>query len=456
MMKKTKKSRVSWASDGMLCQVKLFLTDDCPAKVASNASNLPPGFEATEYATRRIISHIPRIKWKRPQKFVLNDALLVGSGGESTETRTENLRISKVLEAFYPHRSVIPTRPSVSPAVEEAHYDDGKTPNIRLTPVEDEREAAVESSQSFEAPAAVSGLGPELSLLASAALSALTKEQGCQVDADLLVKLLSDPKIVESLINDMKGKPLETANNSLNTDTKPRLAPQHVTSTAMDRNPPPMPGNGVPLNVPFSGQSSATDPPLPKPTQPMSSALSMNLNLQKPTLVVHSYPLSSGIKPLPIFEDSYTAAAPLKPSPVDDVVVSEQKTQSLNMPSTWNMNRVPESARTETDAQIRNGNTNQDGQVSAKPVKNLDYFKSLIREHGAVKPATNETNNYKGRVDDKKVVKVKFQKPCMYFNRAKGCRLGESCLYLHDRSKRLWTDVAPPHFPRAKRLKFGS
>ncbi|EFH41339.1 zinc finger (CCCH-type) family protein [Arabidopsis lyrata subsp. lyrata] len=452
MMKKTKKSRVSWASDSMLCQVKLFLTDDCPAKVASN---LPPGFEATEYATRRILSHIPRIKWKRPPKvFVLNDALLVGRGGESTETRTENLRISKVLEAFYPHRSVIPTRPSVSPAVEEAHYDDRKTPNIRLTPVEDEREAAVESSHSFEAPAAVSGLGPELSLLAAAALSALTKEQGCQVDADLLVKLLSDPKIVESLINDMKGKPLETANNSRSTDTnKPRLAPQHVTSTAMDRNPPPIPGNVVPHNVPVFVQSSATDPPLSKPTQPMSSTLSVNVNLQKPTLVVHSYPLSSaGIK----LEDSYTAAAPLKPSPVDDVVVSEQKTQSLNMSSTWNMNRVPESARTETDAKIRNGNTNQDGEVSAKPVKNLDYFKSLIREHGAVKPATNETNNYKGRVDDKKVVKVKIQKPCMYFNRAKGCRLGESCLYLHDRSKRLWTDVAPPHFPRAKRLKFRS
>jgi hypothetical protein len=107
MMKKTKKGRVSWASDSMLCQVKLFLSDDCPVKVASN---LPPGFEATDYATKRIISHIPRIKWKRPPLFVLDDALLVGSGGKSIETRSENLRISKVLEAFYPHRSVIPSR----------------------------------------------------------------------------------------------------------------------------------------------------------------------------------------------------------------------------------------------------------------------------------------------------------------------------------------------------------
>ncbi|CAA0412412.1 unnamed protein product [Arabidopsis thaliana] len=449
MMKKTKKARVSWASDSMLCQVKLFLSDDCPVKVASN---LPPGFEATDYATKRIISHIPRIKWKRPPLFVLDDALLVGSGGKSIETRSENLRISKVLEAFYPHRSVIPSRPSLTLAVEEEHYDDGKTPNIPLTHVEDERDAAAESSHSFEAPTAVSGLGPELSLLASAALSALTKEQGSQVDPDLLVKLLSDPKIVENLINGMKGKPLETANNSLNTDiTEPRLAPQHVTSTTMDRNPPPMPGNVAPHNGPVSVQSSATDPPLPKPNHPMSSALSMNLTLQKPTPVVHNYPLSSGIK----VEDSYTAA-PLKPSTGDDVVVSEQKTQLLFTCSSWNMNKVPESARTETDPQIRNGNTNRDDQVSAKPVKDLDYFKNLIREHGAVKPATTETNNYKGRVDHKKIVKVRIQKPCMYFNRPKGCRMGESCLYLHDSSKRLWTDVAPPHFPRAKRLKFGS
>lgn len=339
--------------------------------------------------------------------------------------------------------------PSVSPAVEEAHFDDDKTPIIPLTFIEDECEPP-------PAAAAVSGLGPELSLAACAALSALTKEQGCQIDADLLFKLLSDPKIVTKLMNDMKAKPLETENNSLNTFmTEPRLAPQHVTSTAMDRNPPPVsrthPGNGVPHSVPVSVQSSATDPPLPNATQPMSGALSMNLNHQIPT---STYPLSSGLKPLPRLEDSSSTADPLKPSPVDDVVVSEQKTQSLHIStlSTWNMNRVPESARTETDSQIRNGNKNPDDQV---PVKNLDYFKNLIREHGGVKPATNETNNYKGRVDDMKVVKVKFQKPCMFFNRAKGCRLGESCLYLHDRSKRLCTDAAP-HFPRAKRLKFGS
>ncbi|XP_010484668.1 PREDICTED: zinc finger CCCH domain-containing protein 68-like [Camelina sativa] len=441
-MKKKTSGRVSWASESRLCQVKMFLTEDCPAKVSSS-NLLPPGFEATVFPSTRN-NNIPRIKWKRPPKFIINDALLVGSGGDSTETLSENLRISKVLEAFYPHRSVIPTRPSVSSAVAEAHYDDSTTPSIPLAFIEDEPEPPLQSSHDFNA---VSLLGPQLSLAASAALSSLTKEQGSQVDAHLLVKLLSDPIIVHNLLN---GKPLETANHV----TTPNTDFAKPTTRAMDTTNPPPP-IGVPHNVPVSVQSCATDPPLPKPTLPMSTALSM----KPPTLVVHTYPLSSGIKPLPRLEDSSYTAAPLKPSPVDNALVSEQnKQQPLNMSSTWDMNRGPESAaQTETAPQIRNGNTNRDDQVSAEPVKNQDYYKNLIREHGVVSPATNENNNYKGRVDDNmKVVKVnKIQKPCMFFNRPKGCRLGESCLYLHGRSKRSWTDVAP-RFPRAKRLKFGS
>nr|ADQ43209.1 zinc finger CCCH-type protein [Schrenkiella parvula] len=439
-----KKSRVSWPSDKMLCQVKMFQKEECPAKVASQscskpkASNLPPGYEGTEYATRRNISHIPRIRWKRPPKFILNDDLLVACGGESTETRCENLRIAKVLEAFYPHRSVIPT-PCVSPAVEVESYDDSKTTNISLTPIEDEPEAvAVEPPHNSKSSTAVFGLGPDLSLAASAALSALmkTKEQGSLVDADLLVKFLSDPKIIKNLLNN-------TLNSTNNTEPPPR----HVTSSAMDRNPPTItqPGNGVAHMVPVSAAAQSSVSVATQP--PMSSALSMNINLQRPPLVFHTYPLlSSGHKPLPILEDS------LKRRPVDDVVVSEQTTlpkpQSLidSTSSTWNiMNKLPESAQTGTDAQIRDVaypmNLNRD-----------DYFKNLIRKHGGA-------NNYKGRVDNNNMeaVKVKVQKQCMYFGRARGCKLGESCLYLHDRSKSLWTgtDVSAPVFPRAKRLKFG-
>ncbi|CAA7056960.1 unnamed protein product [Microthlaspi erraticum] len=438
-MKKSKKSRVSWPSDSMLCQVKLFQREDCPAKVASSnvkASNLPPGFERTEYGNvderteyvklRLNMSHIPRIKWKRPPKFILNDALLVASGEESTETRCENLRIAKVLEAFYPQRSGIPRCPCVSPAVEDESYDDSKTPNIPLTLIGVE---PVESCHSSSSPAAVSNLGPDLNL---AALSAFlkTKEEAGLIDTDLLVKLLSDPNIVKDLMNDTS---LETVDNN------PRLVPQHVTSSYMDRS------QAVPHVVPVSVQSS-----VPVATQPLSTAQCLSMNLQKPPLVFHTYPLSCGVKPLPRLEDS------LKPSPFDDAVVSEQKPvtkpkpQSLDIPTSnaWSMNKVP----AESAPQISNGmNIKQVDEV----VKNLDYFKNLIREHGVVDQPTNN-DDYKGRADGKNNMRmVKGQKKvCIYFGRGRGCKRGDSCFFLHDRdrSKRPWTDVAPT----PKRLKFGS
>ena len=142
------------SNSAWLEQVKLFRTEDCPAKVASQAQrhtypkqsiskprvpDLPPGFEGNHYAEKLSVSTIPRIKWKRPSKviflytqsrdlekspfesfyvkvsfgfkqFIVSGTWLMGDGGESTERRTENLRISKVLEAIYPHRSTIPSR----------------------------------------------------------------------------------------------------------------------------------------------------------------------------------------------------------------------------------------------------------------------------------------------------------------------------------------------------------
>lgn len=128
----------------------MFRTEDCPAKVAyqpqrqsykkkpTGKPDVPPGFEGNNYADKLNLSTIPRIKWKRPPKvsyhlvlhsrnlfgksplyliyiwenkqFLVSNTWLIGDGGESTERRTENLRISKVLEAIYPHRSTIPSR----------------------------------------------------------------------------------------------------------------------------------------------------------------------------------------------------------------------------------------------------------------------------------------------------------------------------------------------------------
>lgn len=72
-------------NDACFEQVKVFRTEDCPAKVASQPQrlnypkqspgkrqvpDLPPGFEGNHYADKLSVSTIPRIKWKRPRKVV--------------------------------------------------------------------------------------------------------------------------------------------------------------------------------------------------------------------------------------------------------------------------------------------------------------------------------------------------------------------------------------------------
>ncbi|KAJ4891080.1 Zinc finger CCCH domain-containing protein 68 [Raphanus sativus] len=331
-----KKARVSWPSDSMLCQVKMFQKEDYPAKVGAQTCSKSKASKdlhhGTVYSTRP--PNIPLITWKPPPKFILSDHWLVASGEESTETGSENLRIAKVLEAFYPHHSLIPpTRPSISPAA--VQVDDTITPTIRLTPIEEDEDEqpespAIQSSQSSKTPPSQFGHGPDMTL--AALLN--TKEQGSPVDADLLVKFLTDPIIINNLLNAAAAKPLlETGNN--NNTTKP--PPQHVTTSSA--NSPP--GNGV---------------------TPVLAA----------HLVLNTYPLSCARKPLPRVEES------LEPS---SVVVSEPQNQSSPTSGTWNMSRVLESAGTVTDTQS----------AYQMNITRDDYFKNLIREHGGVvAPATNK------------------------------------------------------------------
>lgn len=226
--------------------------------------------------------------------------------------------------------------PFISPAA--VQVDDTNTPTIRVTPIEDDEDQP--ALQSSIAPPSVFGLGPDLSLTALAALLN-TEEEGSLVNADLLVKFLTDPTIINNLLN-AAAKPLETGNN--NNTTKP--PPQHVTTSSA--NSPP--GNGV---TPFLAAAQSIVSHVP--TQPMAP------------LVLNTYPSSCAVKPLPRVEKSLETSS---------VVVSEPQCRS----GTWNMSRVEESAGTGTDAQ------------SAYPmnITRDDYFKNLIREHGGVvAPATS-------------------------------------------------------------------
>ncbi|KAG2329364.1 hypothetical protein Bca52824_000544 [Brassica carinata] len=495
-MKRSKKSRVSWPSGPNLCQVKMFRKEDCPAKVASQPQrlsypkpspgkrqvpDLPPGFEGNHYAEKISVSTIPRIKWKRPAKFLVGDAWLMGDGGESTERRTENLRISKVLEAIYPHRSTIPSRPSVSPVVEAESFDDSKTPVIRLTPIEDESESSEESSNttaSKQSPLEtkpsvqelVSGLAPELSLAASAALAALmkTKEQGSMIDSDLLIKLLRDPIMIKNLITDTSGTSSETKNQPLETNNinSTRLVREHVTtlpitkpqptiipqkqSVAASRlllilsrdervSPPKLVNQNIsplnqinrnPVSTPTSVQpcvSIATQPSLP--ARLPSSSLPMNVNHQRPPHVFSEPKVTMNPQHNYVFRTS----------------------EMNNVQAPVGFGRGPQTGFNNYPMNFNRTDVNGRPKPLVQPMKSDDYFKNLIREHGTVNHETtnqyhSQNGKFNGRIDQNLV-----QQECIHHGTARGCQMGDSCVYVHDRLRPNFQDEAP----KAKRLKFG-
>ncbi|KAK6256846.1 hypothetical protein QUC31_000305 [Theobroma cacao] len=259
-----KSKRVTWAPDVNLCQnsplpkIRLFLSEESPQQVGLGAQDhlqaktssvshingaavddfLPPGFEGA-HSTNHLqinLSEIPVIKWRCPLRFVLDFNWQVVAGEESKEVEIQNLREVRVLEAVYPRPSAIPTNPSVSADIENCLFDDQRTPIIPITAIEDE-DAAIETPSDVLAPfsSAISsqpqllarGISPPPHCnmpsgssasanekpaagivlepgVAAAAFTAINQsnERGSMIDPDLLIKILSNPKLIEKLVTD--------------------------------------------------------------------------------------------------------------------------------------------------------------------------------------------------------------------------------------------------------------
>ncbi|XP_052732020.1 zinc finger CCCH domain-containing protein 6 isoform X2 [Vigna angularis] len=83
--------------------------------------------------------------------------------------------------------------------------------------------------------------------------------------------------------------------------------------------------------------------------------------------------------------------------------------------------------------------------VEVPAAKDVNYYKSLIQQHGGDKqetlpysskrqihqPVTSYEPAYNQRA---KVSKPKIMKPCIFFNSSRGCRNGANCAYQHDAS----------------------
>ncbi|KAK8572579.1 hypothetical protein V6N13_048168 [Hibiscus sabdariffa] len=432
---KTKK--VTWASDVNLCQIRLFLSEDSPSQVGSGGQDhlqaktslvshsngaavddfLPPGFEGAPSTNHMQInlSEIPVIKWRCPLRFVLDLNLQVVAGEESKEVEIQNQRELRVLEAVYPRPSAIPTNPSVSADIENCHYNDQQTPQIPITPIEDDDVAietslnsqpqllppgtlhtlhcsmpSVSSASADEKPATGMVLNVEPGV-AAAAFAAINQsnESGNIIDPDLLVKILSNPKLIEKLVTDYGAS----------------SGAQNLT------------GSTSPL---------ALYPNLPPPVNP-SNPFHAHINRTE-----------NGTASL-----SATSGGPFYAQP-NGVGVGPSNKQ-VPIPSVH-----PASASASPAVGI--------------PQKDVNYYKNLIQQHGGerqeptqkfnirynqhLRPNQELINNPKSRDS-----RPKIMKPCMYFNSSRGCKNGANCSYQHDTSSYQSNGNNAAEVSTAKRVK---
>ncbi|KAJ6838143.1 zinc finger CCCH domain-containing protein 30 [Iris pallida] len=293
------------------------------AGVVDSDDSLPPGFEKLHKLRRKTeTSQIPIIKWQRPPRLAINPEWLVAAGEESQEVAIENQRHLGVLEAVYPRPSSIPPNPAVVLGALDATVNDSQTPLIPITATEEE-DATEESdavsvsncapvqSQSYpvdgsrqriappdvgsslrqppsqpsegsqipnvpnaETPSmaaamvtALAGMAPgaepDFVAAASAAFTAIVKssEEGSLVDRDLLIKILSNPGMIERLASEYGGPKQQPKQNP------PALATQPVAGTSAGA--PPKHGSLPPASQHVAAASAP--PPLQHVSLPMAS-----------------------------------------------------------------------------------------------------------------------------------------------------------------------------------------
>eukprot|EP00250_Pteridium_aquilinum_P008467 c17971_g1_i1 orf=781-2496(-) len=206
-----------------------------------------------------ILAMVAQITWRSPERFCYDPSWRVAVGDESSEVNLQRQREVRVLEAVYPRPSAIPTS-SMEPPEAPPDFGDSQVPEIPLIPTDDEEDGMEEdelsvaggtrTSKSSSSPLKDSMSGDEASLtyppgysppkdaqaltlksqskggsssaaaqfnsdltttffknadpdVAAAAAAAYAvlkaKESGALIDHELLIQILSNPLLIETL-----------------------------------------------------------------------------------------------------------------------------------------------------------------------------------------------------------------------------------------------------------------
>ncbi|KAK4481439.1 hypothetical protein RD792_012331 [Penstemon davidsonii] len=426
MRRSQKSKRVTWASDVNLCQVRLFLSEESPSQVGTGTQdhlqakilwpvesggtgsddNLPPGFEGIQPANLWSVklSQIPLLKWKCPPRFEVNSNWQVVAGEDSTETEAQDQREMRVLEAIYPRASAIPPNPSALVGVEDSVNNDQNTPLVPITPIEDE-DTSLDSS--FVSTAAQAALTSVVS----------NNDPGTLIDHDLLMKILSNPKMFGQLVPShgasscAQNVPSSSTHNMVSS-----FGMQNATSFSTQN----LPTSHMHNNMPSPSKQYTPD------LRPMSNSVNMAINRTRPELIAPSMSTAPG----PFYPTSGIGFKHnLRPS-VPDVIPAPSSSVGVPLP------------------------------------KDINYYKSLIQQHGGerreVLPQfTHQSSNQPwtspepSNSTNPRDSKPKIMKPCIYFNSPRGCRNGANCAYQHDMSSQQRVSGVPDvqTLQSAKRVK---
>ncbi|XP_043709754.1 zinc finger CCCH domain-containing protein 6-like [Telopea speciosissima] len=411
-----KSKRVSWASDVNLCQVRLFLSDDSPSQVGIGAQDhlqtktswllhstgmgddhLPPGFEAAHPANQlKELSLIPLIKWKCPPTFVLIPSWQVVAGEESKEAEVEDQREMRVLEAVYPRPSAIPSSPSVSLEVEDYQHDDSHTPLIPVTPIEDED--ATDPSCNLVAPTNCMSSPP---FIVSQSLLPPGMKPQSQYDVHSAWKAPTTEKPALDAVPEADIVAAASAaftaimrsneqGSLIDNDLLVKMLnhPKLIEKLVADYGKP---------SISQSTPKPKSPPMTPLPPPVHINRIEVDVPFSAAPTTGHFYPVTNSVLP------------------------------TLNLPPPGIVQSV-----------------------KAPPVKDINYYKSLIQQHGGEKPETQdhpftqlsdrqnqqilESNPEPVQSSKRRDSKPKIMKPCIYFNSSRGCRNGAKCAYQHDGS----------------------
>lgn len=393
--------------------------------------------------------------------------------------------------------------PSVSLDVEEEDYDDNLTPLVPLIPIEEEESmdnlpelaevnpptdvqlrnlqqyilatapftSDSSTSRTVSLPASamplagiIPGIGAELAG-AAAVIAAIMKsnEQGNLVDMNLLARILNDPSMIERLISEhrtaattvsasmgipsvsLSTPPLDAAASGITlTSTvgfglRPATQPVSLLNKHATMLVPTMPllsqltsthdklaTLSVPLSRPMPSNPATPSISLHTPPAPphmhrtyidMPNGMPPALNAQPPQHDILAYGANRGAAPFTSITLNELNSVPLPSANLHSVVVNQVQSAASAMPYQLSTTGP------------------------APAVKDANYYKNLVRQHGADKHDTqySQIGIRQSNFQDLKPVhnkpgevKHKIQKPCIYFKSYRGCRNGNNCPFQHD------------------------